>query len=541
MTEWIEQGIRMILWCFPAGALTLMDVAFAGVKKIASADFLKFSDVWNWYSVFMCFLGVLIIGRSIAMYFKFAFDEEFRDKLSAKHFINKFISIGLVMVLLPGMLGFISKTSLWAIDNISIVIGAQGYSDKPSTFILTAFNNETNGEWVNGDWVTNTKATMTIENVKINEKTSDGKYMFMEELSDLIVLFVIGCGAAFMLLLNAVQIGKRLFGILIKVIIAPIPISSLIVPGDETFTMWRKMIISDYLLNYIQTLMIILIMIVCGSKHVEALGVWIQLILLISGFLFLLSGCPELARILGGDTSQAGILQQAAAFRQATRGLGRGLSNIAKGVGAAAGGIGAAATYGLGRLAGGESISNMKEQAEQVKAQNANGFMGGNSKQEEKMNGYSSQSDNEQISNNQYQSSNSNLNSSSNSKENQSMNNENNIKDSQSFNATAGNNNMSQKSTNNETSNKKTKDSKPYLHASRPDTKARNLSDIANNTNGIKGIGARLAINGSKHMYQGSMNRLQQSKAFRAGSGLKGLTEKHDNNNVMRGDNNDIQ
>ena len=299
MLDWIIEGLRWIVWGFTAACLELMDVCYDLITKIASADFLSSKEVWSWYYSLMAFLGVLIFIRFFSVFLKVSFDEEFREKFSGVQVFNKIIAIGLVIGLLPMIVGGISNISVNGIKNISVLVGSSSIKE-PSTFLITSFMNTDNGEFnEDGTWVEGNQTTYTLEDVDINEEGENDDYKFFNAIQDLFIMALLGVAASIMLIINGIQIGKRMFSLVMKILVAPLPISSMIVPGDETFTMWRKMIISDYLMNFVQTLMIMVVMILSSSTFVRQFGLWVQIIMFIAGLLLLLSGIPELAKIFG--------------------------------------------------------------------------------------------------------------------------------------------------------------------------------------------------------------------------------------------------
>ena len=520
MLDWIIEGIRVLIWGLTSACLLLMDVCYDIMIEIASADFLSTSDVWGWYYAMMSFLGLLIIIRSIAVYFKFAFDEEFREKVSASNLIHKLIGIVLVILLLPQILGFVSSVASYGMQNTSIILGTSP-DTKPSTLVITAFMNTDNGEYnENGEWVVGEKVTYTVGDVDINEDgEGDADYKFFNGIGDLFTVAIIGIAAAIMLIMNAVQIGKRTYALVMKLLIAPIPISTLVVPGDETFSMWRKMIISDYLLNFFQTLMIMIIMILSGSKVISDMSIWAQIISFIAGLLMLLSGIPELSKILGGDTSQGSVLQQLASFRMATRGMGQRIAGGMKAIGGTAATASAGAGYGMGRMFGGKSMGDIsKEESAKAEKASQNGFMGG-SKVDDNPSGFGSTpkdtgsgmrggdtnvSDNSKMdANNQtFQQS------------------ESSSTNSQDFD-TLGKGSAASYDSQGGTSPKKGNE-----RLSRDGTIANNFANKAAQMNGIKGFAANFASNSSRHLYQSSMNRIERSRAYRVSTSMKKLGSK---------------
>lgn len=502
MLDWIVEGLRWIIWGIISAGLILMDVCYDLVEKIASVDFFQEQQVWQWYYVFISFLGILVIFRAISVYIKFSFDEEFRDRVSASHFIHKLSAIALTVALLPFILGFVSQISVWSINNMHYVLGNNA-TTKPSTFIITSFMNTDNGEFdKNGNWVSGAKITYTLEDIDINaEGEGDKDYKYFNDVSDLFILTFIGIAASIILILNGVLIAKRSISVVVKTIIAPIPISSLIVPGDETFAMWRKMIISDYVLNFFQTLMIMIVMILSGSKIVQNMGVWVQILIFIGGLLLLLSGIPELSKILGGDTSQASVLQQIASFRMATRGAGasvsRGMSKIGQSLSKNAG----MASYGFGRLAGGKSISELQKNAA---SKTANGFMGGSGVSEDNRNNYTTNYSDANFQNKNDVGGSSVLN--------------HNGEKMDSRKSDSSNGFISGERTHNRTEQLNGGD-----RLSREGSIARSFADRAETMNGITGFSARFAANSSKHLYQKSMRDMQSSKIYRASCMTKSL------------------
>ena len=519
MLDWIVEGLRWIVWGIISAGLMLMDVCYDLVKKIASIDFFQDQQVWQWYYVFISFLGILVIFRAISVYLKFSFDEEFREKVSASHFIHKLGAITLTVVMLPFILGFVSQLSVWSINNMHYVLGNTS-TTKPSTFIITSFMNTDNGEFdKNGNWVSGSKITYTLEDIDINaEGEGDKDYKYFNDVSDLFILSFVGIAASIILILNGVVIAKRSISVVLKTIVAPIPISSLIVPGDETFAMWRKMIISDYVLNFFQTLMIMIVMILSGSKIVQNMGVWVQILIFIGGLLLLLSGIPELSKILGGDTSQASVLQQIASFRMATRGAGAGISRGLNKMGQTLSKGSGIASYGFGRLAGGKSISEIQKNSS---SKTENGFMGGSSVGEDKKSSFSNTYADTNFQSNKEVAGTNSLNNTNNRNERTEVRNQ----DSSQSPMSAAKDGLNFHSTNNQQDSfsARSGETNGTARLSRDGSIARNFADRAEKMNGIGGFSARFATNSTKHLYQKSIRDMQSSKIYRASRITKNL------------------
>lgn len=370
-------GIRIVIWGLISALMKLMDIAYKIVIEVASINFISDTNVWKWYYALMAFLALFIMLRVTAMFFKFSFDEEFRDKFSISNFMNKIVLLALLISLFPPILKYSANVMVWAMNNTSIILGSNT-KQVPSTIVLSAFMATETIEYdENGNVIKGEKVEYTIEDIDINEDgTGDEDYKYFNDLGTLFTLLIIGVASSFLLILNALQVGKRSYSLVMKVIIAPIPISSLVVPSDESFTMWRKMIVSDFVLNFVQTLMIMIVIILSGSKTLQSSSVWVQIISLIAGLLLVLSGIPELSKILGGDSSTGGILKQLAIFRVATHKMGSGLKKGAKALGGGAKTAAAYGAYGMGRFMGGSSIKQMKD-TNKDGSESGGGFMGG--------------------------------------------------------------------------------------------------------------------------------------------------------------------
>ena len=535
MLDWIIEGLRWIVWGFTAACLELMDVCYDLITKIASADFLSSKEVWSWYYSLMAFLGVLIFIRFFSVFLKVSFDEEFREKFSGVQVFNKIIAIGLVIGLLPMIVGGISNISVNGIKNISVLVGSSSIKE-PSTFLITSFMNTDNGEFnEDGTWVEGNQTTYTLEDVDINEEGEDDDYKFFNAIQDLFIMALLGVAASIMLIINGIQIGKRMFSLVMKILVAPLPISSMIVPGDETFTMWRKMIISDYLMNFVQTLMIMVVMILSSSTFVRQFGLWVQIIMFIAGLLLLLSGIPELAKILGGDTSQANILQQIASFRMATRGVGHSLGKAAGAIGTAGTGIAAGGAYATGRMLGGKSIWEMN--ASKTSNQK-NGFMGGAAYNNQNNQGYT-YADQAQTTNQHHvddnmvhsslnQSNQQGFTSQSNEGVNQGIFQNNAFEQEQMrgnpFSSPNQMNAQGQTGSNPFSSSSQQEiGNNNAFHTAKEGSIARNFNDYVQNKPGIAGYAGRFAANSSRHIYQASARRLANNNLYKAGSFVRDL------------------
>ncbi|MEG0661446.1 MAG: hypothetical protein RR443_12775, partial [Anaerorhabdus sp.] len=364
MGDLIIEGLRSLLWGLTSALLWMMDEAYKIVLKVATLNFADTDILWKYWVQIMAFLGFFIVMRFASIFIRSMMNDEFRDKINGIDLFKKLLLIGLCMGGSPIAIKYVASAGVIAVENIAIFTGTT--TDMvPSSLILTSYLNMDKGSFdENGNWIENNPISYKLDDIDINEDDPSGKkdYKFFPDLKDVFVIAILGIASAILLLMNSIQIAKRAFSLALKTLIAPIPISSLINPSDDSFGTWVKMIIADVITNFVQVLFLLFVLVAISSSYVKHLGTWIQLISLIAGLLILVSGIPEITRLIGGDTSTGGILQQLSQFRMATRGMGSSLFKsggavLGFGAGVAAT-AGAGAVYGAGRMMGGKSMSS---------------------------------------------------------------------------------------------------------------------------------------------------------------------------------------
>ena len=364
MIDWIIEGLRVMLWGLTSGLLRLMDLSYSLIKTVVSIDFVNTTELWEWWGGMMLFLTFFITVRLFMYSFKIYFDDEFRSKQNLMDPLVRITIIMVVFTLAPFAMKTMGAMGVYYSSNVEVLVG-NGSDLAPSTILVTAYANTTNGYTDdNGDWVSNETITYKLDDVDINAKDPTGvaKYKFFSELSDLFVMGILGAGAAIMLIITALQVGKRSYEMVMLVLVSPVPISSLIVSDSDTFMTWVKMLVSNYLTTFFQVLSLMVVIVLTGNTIITSEGFWVQIIMLLAGLLFVLSGVPQVSRLIGGDTSAGSTLQQLASLRMATSGMGGSLMRSAKSLGGLAtkgvGGTAVGGVYGLGRLMGGQSIGD---------------------------------------------------------------------------------------------------------------------------------------------------------------------------------------
>ena len=142
-----------------------------------------------------------------------------------------------------------------------------------------------------------------------------------------------------------IQIAQRMIGLLLKVVIAPFALSGLINPEDNTFSVWRRLVEADFLTNFFQ---IVLVMIVMISASLVPVGAIAKCIFFIGALLAVMNAPAGVAQLLGGDVGVGTAFQQ----MQSLMMLSQGASMAGQALQTA----GAAGMYLGGRSLGGRSL-----------------------------------------------------------------------------------------------------------------------------------------------------------------------------------------
>lgn len=376
----IEDIIRSFFWGILSALLWLTDKGYEMMRSIALIDVSDIPEVWTWWNGLIAFVSFFIFIRVIALYIKAMTNEEFKEKFNGVFLFFKTFIISATIAFFPIAIKYTTSVSVHSIAQMSNRLGYNPTTFKPSSFIINTGIASQSG--------TNAAKLNYNLDLNINEK-QNGKYKFFPGYDKLFILFVIGIVASFGFLIAAVQIASRMFTLIMKILVSPIPISGLINPEDQSFKMYVRMCLSDVITNYVQILMIYVILSISGNAIVAKLGALTQLVVLVGGITVLTKGMHELAQLIGGDVSGGSVLQQIAAIRQSTHGVGRGISSL---VGGGVGGAvtaGAMGVYGAGRMMGKESLlggaTSAMAQSGAVfgnHSQSDSGFQGGASAQE---------------------------------------------------------------------------------------------------------------------------------------------------------------
>lgn len=196
-------------------------------------------------------------------------------------------------------------------------------------------------------------------------------YMYPSWSSLFFGLFTV-LGVAFLFIPIIIQMAQRIVSMVIKLFLAPYAVSSMIDPGNQTFSTWCKYMISDLISNFFQLYSMMILFAFIGSSSLDQLlksttvvGTVAKIAIIIGGLLAVYASPNGVAAIIGGsEMSAANTLNQMqsmlamgrTATAMALTGTGVGL--LAAGAAVGAGGkIAGKVGHGINRLSGG-SIGN---------------------------------------------------------------------------------------------------------------------------------------------------------------------------------------
>lgn len=344
---WVTDFFRTLLWGIGGLAMGISNAIFEVLKTITGINITNYENIWTWWILLWSFGVLFVTARIVSMYVKMLVDDDARERIQMGTVVMRLIPMLLVVGLMPtfltyfnaGATNFTRQAAYFAgaspdLNISDIIISATSYDGNVADTFLSEEINE------------NGVVQYTLEDVDadINARDEDDTYKFFPSFGSFFLGIAMGTFCGIVLVMIAIEYMKRLFSILMKIFISPIPISSIVDPSSNLFGKWVRSLVGDWVTNFIQVFMLYALLIIVMSDFISSYGVAVQLIAMIAGLMLVLSGVPHLAEFIGGDLSTGGALQQLSNIR-----LGGGMmASGALAVGGAA--VGSAAT--LGAMAG---------------------------------------------------------------------------------------------------------------------------------------------------------------------------------------------
>lgn len=331
---WVTDIIRELLWMISYALLVMGDAIFDITQTVGSIRISQFNQLWVWWSILATTIAFVTAIRVVILVLKYMLDDDYQQKTNIFGTFSKVLLVSIVIAVLPFGVQTVTDAGASAVNRITAIVSTNNASNdtKPSTIIISSIIGHSH-QIDSNEGIENISINYNIEDIQINEKDGEGAYQYFTTLGDLFMLLIMGAFSSIMFVLIGIQIAQRLFSLMMKVLVAPIPISGLVNPDDTSFQRWYRMIISDVVSNFAQLLLVNVVMVFSVSNLVRDKGVWVTLVVFLGGIMVCLTGIPELSSLIGGDTSTSGVMQQLASIRQASSGFGRSLSSTGRAVG----------------------------------------------------------------------------------------------------------------------------------------------------------------------------------------------------------------
>lgn len=330
--------IRNMIWFFCKASFGLMDLIYGILKELIGLNLGSFDFIWDWWTGLLVLTGSLIIIRFVFYYLQTITDDEKILKFSPTDVFKKFAILGLVILLMPGFFKGVSSISSGLTGSIGTLITGFDENTKPSSIMIAA--------GYGGSDVTEVQLD-TIDINKLNA-TKDA-YLIYPSAFDIVFAGVSAAVADFLFVFIGIQVAQRIINLLLKILISPWVFSGMFDPDNNTFSIWWKLCLADFLTNFYQMMLVILVLSATPAVPISALA---KVIFFIGALSAVMNAPTGIAQLLGGDVGVGTAFQQ-------MQSLGM-ISSAMSGIGGMAAGaaltLGAGAIYGGGRLAGGTGL-----------------------------------------------------------------------------------------------------------------------------------------------------------------------------------------
>lgn len=333
--DFIDGILRGMIWWIVSALLSLLDVIYGFVNQLLSLDFLNLNDtIWMWFTILIAsFTGLFVGFRIIKNYMLDAVDasEDREMRTSVSRLITRIIALELVILLAQPMLSGLSWVSSNLIQNINVFLGSENTTISSVILEANGIEVDESGAW----------------SVTINEKVDD-EYVYFNSAIDMVFLVVIVVLGAYQMIFIALSIGDRFVSMLVKLILAPWSISSIVEQNPQSFATWCRLFLADFFANFLTCFLLIA---ACSAVMGVDLDPLVKCIFLIS-VLIGIQNAPQIAgHLIGADIGMATGMQSLRTLSS----IGHGLSSVSSAVGSFAGTTAAMGVYGIGRAMGGIS------------------------------------------------------------------------------------------------------------------------------------------------------------------------------------------
>lgn len=236
---------RQLLWWVLSAMFFIMDTMFDVCKSLAGYNILANRTVWTYFEGFTgAFLGFFIIFRLLKRYLRSIAEQEEMEHLDPIGIILRIAAVGFVMALAPYVLKTIGNLTDLLVNSIETTMGSA--NSKYSGFFLTSVG------------IDPSVSFNTIDLEGINTKLAKGTYKYLDSMIDFLCIFISSAFSTFIMIIIAIQIGSRMLSMIMKLILAPWTISSLVEDKADIFYSWCRLFLADFMANYLQLLLLVL-------------------------------------------------------------------------------------------------------------------------------------------------------------------------------------------------------------------------------------------------------------------------------------------
>ena len=166
------------------------------------------------------------------------------NRLDPIGIILKIASAGFVIAVAPFILKSIGDLTSLMVENIETIMGSNNTSY--SGFFLSCIGIDPSVSFA------------TIDLDGINTKLADGSYKYLGSMTNFLCIFISSVFSTFIMVIIAIQIGSRILSMIMKLILAPWSISSLVEDKADIFHSWCRLFLADFMANYLQLLLLVL-------------------------------------------------------------------------------------------------------------------------------------------------------------------------------------------------------------------------------------------------------------------------------------------
>lgn len=376
----ITQWFRSLLWAIAEIFLFLLDCLWKVVLKIGSLDIGGSSITSKFFILMSACMLIFIVFKLLKIYVKFFVDNEYRENINLSKIL---ISLSLASMLISGVpLIYKSACSMTsdAIAHVNYWIPSDFADEKKSAEDMNMSDvliqsgrvnlsnrNKELSEEIKLDENFDINATKTEEDYKkelldnISYLDDEGMtsenalsivsgitgvmgwnstvYKYFPTWSSIILEILLSIVALFIFAMTALQIAMRSVICLMKYLLAPYMVASIIDPEDKSFGTWVRSISGDLIANFCQIYFTYFVLMLCSNSAIQNtlgndwIGIFSKIALFIGGLLAV-QEIPNVIAQFFGSSGQSMM----ETFRQ-TMFMGSVLAEPKRGLSALKGGI----------------------------------------------------------------------------------------------------------------------------------------------------------------------------------------------------------